>query len=392
MFIAPNLNKIYHFNLLSFKRIITPFLLIMIVVFPCKSQNANNGIKKIVIDPGHGGKDSGTMGTKRYKQYEKHIALAISLKLGNYIAKSYPEIELVYTRKTDVFLELMERTELANQSDADLFISIHCDGFTNPNASGASVFVMGMSKLKANMDVAIRENSVIYMEDNYKDKYEGFDPQSAESYIVFSLMQNTYLGQSISFAENVEKEFAIRAKRKSRGVKQAPFYVISRVNMPSVLIECGFLTNPKEEDYLNTTIGQDYIASAIFRAFRSYKESIDLISNQTAATKNEEKNDIVEKKIIEEQKIIKPEIVFKVQIGTYLKEMKNSERFKELKVEEKVVNGTYKYFVGNTSSKKKADSLRNSMVEKGFNDAFIIALKDGIRINVKEALSLQKNK
>ena len=288
MFIAPNLNKIYHFNLLSFKRIIAPFLLIIIVVFPCKSQNANNGIKKIVIDPGHGGKDSGTMGTKRYKQYEKHIALAISLKLGNYIAKSYPEIELVYTRKTDVFLELKERTELANQSDADLFISIHCDGFTNPKASGASVFVMGMSKLKANMDVAIRENSVIYMEDNYKDKYEGFDPQSAESYIVFSLMQNTYLGQSISFAENVEKEFAIRAKRKSRGVKQAPFYVISRVNMPSVLIECGFLTNPKEEDYLNTTIGQDYISSAIFRAFRSYKENIDKASSQLE--KQQEKN------------------------------------------------------------------------------------------------------
>ena len=329
------------------------------------------------------------MGTKRYKQYEKHIALAISLKLGNYIAKAYPEIELVYTRKTDVFLELMERTELANQSDADLFISIHCDGFTNPNASGASVFVMGMSKLKANMDVAIRENSVIYMEDNYKDKYEGFDPQSAESYIVFSLMQNTYLDQSISFAEIVEKEFATRAKRKSRGVKQAPFYVISRVNMPSVLIECGFLTNPKEEDYLNTAIGKDYIASAIFRAFRSYKESIDLASNQSSKTRNQDKHDIVKKEIVKKQEIKKPKIIFKVQIGTYLKEMKNSERFKELKVEENVVNGTYKYFVGNTSSKTKANNLRNSMVEKGFNDAFIIAFKDGIRINVKEALSLQ---
>jgi len=399
MFIAPNLNKIYHFNLLSFKRIIAPFLLIIIVVFPCKSQNANNGIKKIVIDPGHGGKDSGTMGTKRYKQYEKHIALAISLKLGNYIAKSYPEIELVYTRKTDVFLELKERTELANQLDADLFISIHCDGFTNPNASGASVFVMGMSKLKANMDVAMRENSVIYMEDNYKEKYEGFDPQSAESYIVFSLMQNTYLDQSISFAENVEKEFAIRAKRKSRGVKQAPFYVISRVNMPSVLIECGFLTNPKEEDYLNTTIGQDYIASAIFRAFRSYKENVDKISNQ-AGDKQKKKQEVnkqevnkqeVNKQVIE-KKELKVNIIFKVQIGTYLKDMKNSEKFSGIQIEEDILNGIYKYFVGNTSSKIEADKLRETMIEKGFNGAFVIAFKDGIRINVKEALSLQKNK
>jgi len=404
MFIAPNLNKIYHFNLLSFKRIIAPFLLIIIVVFPCKSQNANNGIKKIVIDPGHGGKDSGTMGTKRYKQYEKHIALAISLKLGNYIAKSYPKIELVYTRKTDIFLELKERTELANQLDADLFISIHCDGFTNPNASGASVFVMGMSKLKANMDVAMRENSVIYMEDNYKEKYEGFDPQSAESYIVFSLMQNTYLDQSISFAENVEKEFAIRAKRKSRGVKQAPFYVISRVNMPSVLIECGFLTNPKEEDYLNTIIGQDYIASAIFRAFRSYKENVDKISNQ-AGDKQKKKQEVnkqevnkqevnkqeVNKQVIE-KKELKANIIFKVQIGTYLKDMKNSEKFSGIQIEEDILNGIYKYFVGNTSSKIEADKLRETMIEKGFNGAFVIAFKDGIRINVKEALSLQKNK
>jgi len=399
MFIAPNLNKIYHFNLLSFKRIIAPFLLIIIVVFPCKSQNANNGIKKIVIDPGHGGKDSGTMGTKRYKQYEKHIALAISLKLGNYIAKSYPKIELVYTRKTDIFLELKERTELANQLDADLFISIHCDGFTNPNASGASVFVMGMSKLKANMDVAMRENSVIYMEDNYKEKYEGFDPQSAESYIVFSLMQNTYLDQSISFAENVEKEFAIRAKRKSRGVKQAPFYVISRVNMPSVLIECGFLTNPKEQDYLNTIIGQDYIASAIFRAFRSYKENVDKISNQ-AGDKQKKKQEVnkqevnkqeVNKQVIE-KKELKVNIIFKVQIGTYLKDMKNSEKFSGIQIEEDILNGIYKYFVGNTSSKIEADKLRETMIEKGFNGAFVIAFKDGIRINVKEALSLQKNK
>jgi N-acetylmuramoyl-L-alanine amidase len=391
MFQASNLNKIGKISLFFLKRIFIIFLLFLFS-FPAKSQDANKGIKKIVIDPGHGGKDSGTMGTKRYKQYEKHIALAVSLKLGDYIAKAFPDIEVVYTRKTDVFLELRERTELANQSDADLFISVHCDGFTSANASGASVFVMGMSKLKANMDVAMRENSVIYMEDNYQEKYEGFDPQSAESYIVFSLMQNTYLDQSISFAEKIDDEFATRAKRKSRGVKQAPFYVISRVNMPSVLIECGFLTNPKEEDYLNTETGQDYIASAIFRSFRSYKESIDVTSNQA-----EEKKEIVQKTEVEkpeevvreEEKVAEVAIVYKVQIGTYLKNMQNSERFQSLEAEEQIVNGTYKYFIGNTSSKVDADKLKKKMREKGFNGAFVIAFKDGIRINVKEALSLQ---
>jgi len=406
MFIAPNLNKIYHFNLLSFKRIIAPFLLIMIVVFPCKSQNANNGIKKIVIDPGHGGKDPGNLGTGRYKKTEKHIALDISLLFGKYVNEAYPDIEIIYTRKTnDKFLELRERTELANNNNADLFISIHCDAFTNPNAYGAGVFVMGMSKLKTNMDIAMKENAVIYLEDDYKQNYEGFDPNTPESYIVFSLTQNTYLGQSLQIAEEVQQQFSTRANRKSRGVKQAPFYVISRANMPSILIECGFLTNPKEEDYLNSQKGKEYLASAIFRAFRSYKENIDKLSDQVEKKqkkqkKTQEKNEKeVNKKVIE-KKELKANIIFKVQIGTYLKDMKNSEKFSSMQngtahnlyIEEKILNGTYKYFVGNTSSKIEADKLRETVLEKGFNGAFVIAFKDGIRINVKEALSLQINK
>lgn len=397
MFIVPNLNKIYHSKLHKYKRIIVFFLLIIGIVFSSQSQTTQNSVRKIVIDPGHGGKDSGTMGTKRYKKYEKDIALSISLKLGLYIAKNFPQIDIIYTRESDIFLELRERTELANKTDADLFISIHCDGFTNPSASGASVFVMGMSKLKANMDVAMRENSVIYMEDNYKEKYEGFDPQTAESYIVFSLMQNTYLEQSISFAEDVENEFSSRAKRKSRGVKQAPFYVISRVNMPSVLIETGFLTNPEEEDYLHTVEGQDYIASAIFRAFRSYKERIDKATLRLTEIQKREgqasKDNIEAKEIVSDKDIkkeeIKPNIIYKVQIGTYLKEMMNTDKFKDLTLEETFNNGTYKYSVGNTSSKDEADRLKKIMREKGFNGAFVIAFSDGIRINVKEALSLQ---
>jgi len=361
-------------------------------LFADDKKKKNNKIRTIVIDPGHGGKDSGTMGTKRYTQYEKHIALDISLKLGNYIKDAFPDIEIIYTRKTDNFLELWERTELANEKKADLFISVHCDGFTNPNPSGASVFVMGMSKLKANMDVAMRENSVMYLEDNFKEKYDGFDPKSPESYIVFSLMQNTFLDQSISIAEKIEDEFANRAKRKSRGVKQAPFYVISRVNMPSILIEAGFLTNPKEEDFLNTELGKDHIASAIFRGFRSYKESVDG-SNISEL----DKSAVKEKEIIKiptlKKEITTDKVEYKVQIGTYLKSMLSDKSFMNLNAYEEIINGTYKYYVGNAYNKVSADNLKIKMREKGFKGAFVVAFYQDKRISMQEALDLQtKNK
>ena len=353
-------------------------------------QSSSNKIKTIVIDPGHGGKDSGTMGTKRFKIYEKHVALSVSLKLGKYISENFPEVEVIYTRNSDVFLELNERTEIANNANADLFISIHCDGFTNPKPSGASVFVMGMSKLKANMDVAMRENAAIYLEDNYQQKYDGFDPKSPESYIVFSLMQNTYLNQSLSFAEEVENQFSTRANRKSRGVKQAPFYVISRTNMPSILVECGFLTNPKEEEFLHSDIGQDYIASAIFRAFRSYKESIEIEDTKTSQkeVKNDSmfisKNENVSKEIFNE-----PQLLFKVQIGTFLKSMLNQKQFIELDAEEIKVNGTYKYYVSSGKDKQKAEKLKIYLQDIGFKGAFLVAFLDGKQISTKEALNLQ---
>tara|TARA_Y100001978_G_scaffold123879_1_gene110498 strand:+ start:2790 stop:3938 length:1149 start_codon:yes stop_codon:yes gene_type:complete len=353
-------------------------------------QSSSNKIKTIVIDPGHGGKDSGTMGTKRFKIYEKHVALSVSLKLGKYISENFPEVEVIYTRNSDVFLELNERTEIANNANADLFISIHCDGFTNPKPSGASVFVMGMSKLKANMDVAMRENAAIYLEDNYQQKYDGFDPKSPESYIVFSLMQNTYLNQSLSFAEEVENQFSTRANRKSRGVKQAPFYVISRTNMPSILVECGFLTNPKEEEFLHTDIGQDYIASAIFRAFRSYKESIEI--EDTKASQKEVKNDsifISKNEDISEEIFNEPQLLFKVQIGTFLKSMLNQKQFIELDAEEIKVNGTYKYYVSSGKDKQKAEKLKIYLQDIGFKGAFLVAFLDGKQISTKEALNLQ---
>ena len=353
------------------------------------SQVNSNKIKTVVIDPGHGGKDSGTMGTKRFKIYEKHVALSVSLKLGKYISESFPEIDVIYTRSSDVFLELNERTEIANNANADLFISIHCDGFTNPKPSGASVFVMGMSKLKANMDVAMRENAAIYLEDNYQQKYEGFDPKSPESYIVFSLMQNTYLNQSLKIAEEVENQFATRANRKSRGVKQAPFYVISRTNMPSILVECGFLTNPKEEEFLHSDLGQDYIASAIFRAFRTYKENIEIeennLKNKNQLISDSTNNDTI---VVKEKKK-ESTLLYKVQIGTFLKSMSNQDQFIELKAEEEKINGTYKYYVLAGNNKNDADKLKDYLREIGFKGAFIVAFLDGKQISTKDALNLQ---
>ena len=383
--------NLYHLKLNNVNRIFFLLLLFNLSNTSILSQTNSTNIKTIVIDPGHGGKDSGTLGTKRFKIYEKHVALAVSLKLGNYISEAFPDVKIIYTRDTDVFLELNERTEIANKSNADLFISIHCDGFTNPKPSGASVFVMGMSKLKANMDVAMRENSAIYLEDNYQQKYDGFDPKSAESYIVFSLMQNTYLNQSLKIAEEVESEFSNRANRKSRGVKQAPFYVISRTNMPSILVECGFLTNPKEEEFLHSDLGQDYIASAIFRAFRSYKQNIEMPLDAVNEKSNDLK-DTLKKEVVElKTNKIKNDLslLYKVQIGTFLRSMLNNQQFTNLKVEEEKINGTFKYFINVGSSKKEADKLKIKLRDLGFNGAFIVAFLNGKQISTKEALNLQ---
>ncbi|GIS07927.1 MAG: N-acetylmuramoyl-L-alanine amidase [Flavobacteriales bacterium] len=344
----------------------------------------NNKLKTIVIDPGHGGKDPGTLGTKRYSKYEKDIALSVSLKLGNYISNSFPDIKVVYTRKEDVFLELNERTRIANKSNADIFISVHCDGFTNSKAYGASVFVMGMSKLKANLDVAMRENAAMYLEDNYKQKYDGFDPKSAESYIVFSLMQNTYLEQSLQLAEYVEEQFAYKANRKSRGVKQAPFYVISRTNMPSILVECGFLTNPKEEDYLQTDKGQNQIAMSIFEAVKNYKLSIE---SSFSLNNIIDSNDINNKN---ENNLQLNKVIYKVQIATNLTSIFNDKKFAGIKVEEKLVNGIYKYYVGSNTDKRIVDEMKTDLKNNGFKDAFVVAFYNGKRISTKDALNLQK--
>lgn len=234
-----------------------------------------NKIDVIVIDPGHGGKDPGTMG-RNLK--EKDVALKISLKLGAYIEKNFPDIKVIYTRKDDRYIDLADRPILANNEEADLFICIHANAVSGANAYGTETYVMGMQRSEGNMEVAQRENAVMLLDENYKERYEGFDPNSPESYILFSLTQSAFLESSLKFAQKVESQFKNRVGRYSRGVRQAGFWVLWKTAMPSVLVEVGFLTNPTEEAYLGSSKGQDEIASGIFRAFREYKEQIESLN------------------------------------------------------------------------------------------------------------------
>lgn len=229
-------------------------------------------LRRIVIDAGHGGKDPGTVGAI---SREKDVVLALALKVGGYVEELLPEVEVIYTRTTDRFIELKERANIANRNRADLFISIHCNATSSSRVHGTETFVMGNKNFNANFEIVKRENAVILLEDDYQENYEGFDPQSPESYMMFNLMQKAYFSNSLSLAEKIETDFSTRVNRHSRGVKQAPFYVLWTTSMPSVLVETGFLSNSSEERYLNSKSGQTYVASGIFRAIKAYKEEIE---------------------------------------------------------------------------------------------------------------------
>ncbi len=228
-----------------------------------------------MIDAGHGGKDPGNLGTGRYKAKEKDISLEVALMVGSYIQTQFPEIKVIYTRNTDVFIGLDERADIANKADADIFISIHCNAFKNPESSGVETYALGLHRNQENLEVAMKENSAIYMEDDYKVKYEGFDPNSPESIIALTIMQSAYLQQSLAISSYIQEQFKTRVGRKDRGVKQAGFLVLRKTTMPSILIELGFLTNKAEEDFLNTDEGKSYMASAIFRGFKEYKDMVE---------------------------------------------------------------------------------------------------------------------
>ena len=240
-----------------------------------QTPSPDNKVDVVVIDAGHGGHDDGTHG-KVLK--EKDLALNIALKVGTYIEQNIPGVKVIYTRKDDRYLALDERASIANKNKADLFICIHANANKNTKAYGTETFVMGLHKDEGNLAIAQRENSVILMDENYEERYEGFNPNSPESYILFTLIQSAYQEASLKFAQKVENQFKERVGRLSRGVKQAGFVVLWRTTMPSVLIETGFLTNSTEEKFLAGEQGQDLIASGIYRAFKEYKNEVESIN------------------------------------------------------------------------------------------------------------------
>jgi N-acetylmuramoyl-L-alanine amidase len=234
-------------------------------------ERASFQLKKVVIDPGHGGKDPGTISPDG-KVFEKNITLSVSLKLGQLIKDNYPNIEVIYTRKTDIFIPLNERSRIANKHKADLFISIHVNGVESRTPSGSETFVMGIDKTNSNFEVTMLENSVIMLEgDDYSTKYEGFNPNDPESYIVFSLLQNAHLEQSLIMASLVQKHFANGPIKVNRGIKQAPFLVLWKTSMPGILVELGFVTNQNDLRILNDKKNHDKFAESIFSAFKEFK-------------------------------------------------------------------------------------------------------------------------
>lgn len=341
----------------------------------------------VVLDAGHGGGDSGNVGNG-YK--EKNIALNVTLEVGKELEKN-KNIKVIYTRKTDVFIELHERANIANKADADLFVSIHCNAH-HSQASGTETFVLGEKNTGRNFEVAKRENEVIFLEDNYEQHYEGFDPSSPESTIAIGIEQEVYVEQSIVLARKIEDNFINNAKRKSRGLKQASLLVIRNTYMPSVLVEVGFLTNNKEGAYLNTKSGQSKMAKAIKDAILSYKTEID--QNVGSSILGTEKLDTETVETLENLPLEYKDITFKVQIAASSKDLEPKPyNFNGLSDISKLkVGKLYKYYYGSTSDYNKVKQLQEEAKTKGYTTSFVVAYnKKGEQIELEEALKSATN-
>ncbi|MCP4441066.1 MAG: N-acetylmuramoyl-L-alanine amidase [Aureispira sp.] len=347
---------------------------------------------RVVIDAGHGGKDPGSLGKKAK---EKDISLKIALKVGAYIKTYMSGVKVIYTRTTDKFLPLHERARIANDNDADVFLSIHCNS-TLPNRkhiNGTETYVMGLHRAEDNLLVAKRENEVILLEDNYKSQYGGYDPNSPEGHIMLSMYQNAYLSQSILLAEKIEGQFKSRANRNSRGVKQAGFAVLRATTMPSVLVETGFLSNSTEEAYLSTDKGQVYIASAIYRAFKDYKSAVDkggLVSKPSRSSSSSSSGTIGSTSSSKTSSISKTGVVYRVQLASSPSPIDTkSGRWKKVSTIERFkISGAYKYYSGKYSNLSGAVSHQKVIRQSGFSDAFIVPFKNGVKISLSEAKRL----
>lgn len=353
-------------------------------------SHSSDKIRKVIIDAGHGGKDPGNLGTRRYKTTEKDIALSVALKTAAKIRAMYPDVEVVLTRDSDRFLELYERTAIANREKGDLFISIHCDAAENTSAQGATTYVMGKNHDDENQ-VALRENSVILLEDNYQDKYEGFDPRKPESYIALTLYQYAFQTQSIEFAQTVQNAFRNDVGRKDRGVRQQPLYVTSRCSMPSVLIELGFTTNSIEEDFLRSENGQEEMSLSIARSFGAYKARREgTISNES----NQMPSRIPSDKSLQNQLATSMEetstVFFSIQLSVSgLEKDLNAAPFNALSdVWVSKEGKLFRYLQGHYTSLDAAKSALPKSQNSGFSDAFIVGYEGNRKITLSEAEEL----
>lgn len=370
------------FLLVSFVAVLT---LSSFVVNNYESEQSEKFI--VVLDAGHGGKDPGNLGNG-YK--EKDIALSVTLKVGEQLEKN-PNIKVIYTRKTDVFIELKDRPRIANKAKADLFVSIHCNAHKT-QASGTETFVLAMGNAKQNFEVAKMENEVIFLEEDYEKHYAGFNPNSPESLLGVTLLQEEFIDQSILLASLIEKEASNVLKRKSRGVKQASLWVIHQTAMPSVLIELGFLTNNEEGAYLNSKRGQDDMSSSIANAILKYKKSLDFNFDESGLS-SEPLKEIKPKEAIVTNTSTNPDIEFKVQIAAGSKDLITKPyNFKGLEDISKIKEGgIYKYFYGATSDYNVIKKLETQAKNAGYTSCFIVAYKQGQKIPLADALKTTAN-
>ena len=346
-------------------------------------------IKTVVLDAGHGGKDPGAQ-SNGYN--EKDVTLKIVKLLGAKIKKEFPDVNVIYTRDSDVFIELRERTEIANRNHADIFISVHCNANKKTAPYGSETFVMGLHKSKENFEVSKRENASILLEDNYQENYDGYDPNSDESNIIFTLLQNVHLDQSLTLAKNIQDRYEARG-RHNRGVKQAGFLVLYTASMPSILTEVGFISNAEERAYLISSSGQDEIAQNIFEAFRQYKRNVEGLPDDTqsygkaytapAEVKTEqvavEKKVTTEKKVAtEKKKEAKPVTYYKIQFMTTSSKINTKEKkFSKMKtISYTKVDNKYKYTTGKFKSKSEAQEYLKSVKKMGYKDAFIVEVTE----------------
>jgi N-acetylmuramoyl-L-alanine amidase len=363
----------------------------------CNLSLAQSGSKfKVVLDPGHGGQDYGAI----YHDFiEKNIALNVALKVGKILEKD-ASVDVVFTRKTDVFIELRERPEIANKAKANVFVSIHCNGEKNKVAFGTETFVFDSTKSASNLEVAKKENEVINLEKDHKVKYGGFDPNSPESIIGITIQQEAYRDQSIDLASRIEENFTDELKRKKRGVKRAPFWVLHKTAMPSILIELGFLSYKPEGEYLNSEAGQDELAEAIAKAILSYKKEYFVAGGVVDNSDYKEPVDKQDAKSKDDDKPVKntpapavvavssQEAIFKVQIAASGKTLELvPSNFNGLKnISKDASSSVIKYFYGETTDYNEAKKLLAEAKAKGYSSAFIVPFKDGKRIKIEEAL------